>query len=159
MTSLKWLVLLCLFALTPVFPVGAAEPLTMEIHLVQEPSKALSADRGRALHVSEYRASKFRVVPGLSSRNTNSVSLELVGAKNFFLRHQEGIIKAHERPKKINLLFEGDASWKIIKLAENRIRIESVNYPGDFITVREDGNVVKSRNPPLEKSTFMMTLR
>lgn len=156
---MKWMVLLCLFALTPVIPAGSAEPLTMELHPVKEPSKALSADRGRSVQVSEYRASKFRVVPGLSQSKANSVSLELVGAKNFYLRHQEGILKAHERPKKINLLFEGDASWKIIKLAENRIRIESANYPGDFITVREDGNVVKARNPPLEKSTFVMTPR
>lgn len=152
----KWPLLLCLFALTVVLPAGAAEPLIMEVHLANNLSKTFSADRGRSLQVSESRASKFRVVPGMAQSGTNGVSLELVGAKNFFLRHQEGIIKIHEKPKKINLLFEGDASWKIIKLSENRVRIESVNYPGDFITVREDGHVVKAKNPPLEKSTFVM---
>lgn len=150
---------LCFIAFTTAGAVMSGEPATVDLHLASAPNKGLAADRGHAVEVSDYRASKFHLVPGLTYLNDKAVSLELVGAKDFYLRHQNGIIKIHEHPKRLNLLFEQDASWKIIKLGNDKVRIESINYPGDFITVRDDGYVVKSRNPPWEKSTFLMRSR
>ena len=62
----------------------------------------------------------------------------------------------HRRPRRPDRLFEGDASFRLVSLAGEKVRFEASNYPGHFLTGREDGSVVLLKNPPAAQSTFVL---
>ena len=131
----------------------AATPELVDIVLESNPQQAIAVQRNKAAEISTKKASKFKVVPGLIS--SSLVSLQPVGATGFFLRHQNSVLFLHERPKQ-NGLFDADASFKMIKLEANKVRFEASNYPGMFITAKEDGYLITMSNPPLDRSTFIL---
>lgn len=131
----------------------AEEPPAFMLMVEGEPQKAMAVQRKRAAEVSDKRSSKFRILPGIS--NPAYVSLEAVGAKDFFLRHANGIIHLHEKPKN-NPVFNDDATWIITRLPGNKVRFESTNYRGEFMTALKDGRLIKMRDAPLTQSTFIL---
>lgn len=131
----------------------AAEPETAEIRLASAPAQALFATKDKAVEVSDKRASKFRLRPGLG--NSKLTSFELVGAKDYYLRHQKFILHLHEKPK-LNVGFNADASFKIVPMEGEQVRLEAGNFPNRFLSVNEVGNVVLIANPTPEQSTFLL---
>jgi hypothetical protein len=83
------------------------------------------------------------------------VSLEQVGATGFYLRHQKFVVFLHARPKKENRGYDRDASFNLVHEGEN-VRFEASNFPGMFITVRDDGVAILAGNPDPAKSTFVL---
>jgi hypothetical protein len=132
---------------------SAGEPEIVEIRQHSDPTKSLAAQRDKPLEVSSSRASKFRIVPGLS--NPAFVSLELVGAKDHFVRHQKLILRVHERPQ-TSPPFDADATFKLIRLEGDKVRFEAVNKRNAFITLNESGGVVLVNNKAVEQSTFVL---
>ncbi|MEP6668675.1 MAG: AbfB domain-containing protein [Chthoniobacter sp.] len=96
--------------------------------------------------------SKYHVLPGIA--DSKLVSLEQVGAKGFFLRHQKYVVFLHERPKNENGVYDADASFKLVRDGD-KVRFEAGNRPGMFLAVREDGVVILARDPDPAKSTFL----
>jgi hypothetical protein len=132
---------------------AAATPELVDIVLESNPQQAIAVQRNKAAEISAKKASKFKIVPGLTS--SSLVSLEPMGAKGFFLRHQNSVLFLHERPKQ-NGLFDADASFKMIDLGADKVRFEPSNYSGMFITAKEDGSLITMSNPPIDKSTFIL---
>ena len=144
-TTIALLATACLLA--------AATPELVDIVLESNPQQGIAVQRNKAAEISTKRTSKFKVVPGLTS--SSLVSLEPLGAKGFFLRHQNSVLFLHERPKQ-NGLFDADASFKLIDLGSGKVQFEASNYPGMFIAVKEDGSLITMSNPPVDKSTFIL---
>ena len=149
---MKYTILYTLLTLVAAARLCAEPGKAVEIRLASNPASGLTAQRDKPVEFSPKRASKFRVLPGIANATCNS--LELVGAKGYFLRHQNSVCFVRERPK-LNAMFDEDATFKIINLDGGKVRFESTNYPGMYITVRDDGSVITSRNPDLLKSTFV----
>ena len=103
--------------------------------------------------ISPEHATKFRLQPGLKDQSL--VSLEPFSHKGFYLRHQRGVLFLHERPNE-DLLFEADATFKLVHLDGKKVRFESSNFPGTFITARDDGSVVVIRDPLPAQSIFVL---
>jgi len=132
----------------------SAEPeKIVEIRLAGQPEAALSAYRGKVAECSPKHVSKYHLVPGIA--DSKLVSLEQVGATGFYLRHQKFVVFLHARPKNENGGYDADASFKLVHEGDN-VRFEASNYPGMFITVRDDGIVITARNPDPAKSTFLL---
>ena len=110
----------------------------------------------RDLDLTQYDkpATEFRIVPGLADPTV--VSLEMMETKNFFVRHWRTIVWAHERPAEPEQLFNEDATWKIARLGDGKARFESFNYPGTFLSVKDDGLLVQLRDAPLAQSIFLL---
>ncbi|MFA6271436.1 MAG: AbfB domain-containing protein [Candidatus Paceibacterota bacterium] len=142
---------LALLATTCFLP--AATPELVEILLESIPQQGIAVQKDKAAEISSKRTSKFKILPGLTS--SSLVSLEPLGSKGFFLRHQNSVLFLHERPKQ-NGLFDADASFKMIDLGSDKVRFEASNYPGMFITGKDDGSLITMSNPPLDKSTFIL---
>jgi hypothetical protein len=132
---------------------SAPPPAVAEIRLDADSAKSLSAHPGKAVGISPEHATKFRLQPGLKDQSL--VSLEPFGHKGFYLRHQRGVLFLHERPNE-DLLFEADATFKLVHLDGNKVRFESCNFPGTFITARDDGSVVVIRDPLPAQSIFVL---
>ena len=132
---------------------SAPSPKVAEIWLDADSAKVLSAHPGKAVGISQGPGTKFRLQPGLKDQSL--VSLEPSGHKGFYLRHQRGVLFLHERPNE-DLLFEADATFKLVHLDGNKVRFESSNFPGTFITVMDDGSVVVIRDPSPTQSTFVL---
>jgi len=109
--------------------------------------------RDKPAALSPEEASKIRILPGL--KDSRFVSLQLDGAKGFYLRHQRGVLYLHKQPQ-LNTLFEEDASFKLVHLDGDKVRFESCNFPGTFITPRDDGSVVVIRDPLPAQSIFVL---
>lgn len=117
-------------------------------------AKAITLDRDDVLYAMDKRPRKFAIVPGLADKK--AVSLEMLGSRGSFIRHQNNFLKVHTRPQRPDLLFEQDATWRIIEAGNGKVRLQSFNYPAAFIMVRDDGLVLLMDNPPVEKSTFVL---
>lgn len=133
--------------------VPAAEFEVVEIRLDTSPAQGLAAQRGKPVELSASRASEFRIVPGMT--NPTFVSLELVGAKGHYIRHQGFIVHVQERPK-LSPQFDADATFKLIRGAGDKVRFEAVNKGGMFITINEAGAVILAGDRPPERSTFVL---
>src|SRR5258707_8964291 len=111
--------LIALFTSSVLF---AADPEKVELRLTSDPAKALSAQRDKLVEVSSSKASKFRIVPGLAG--AASVSLELIGAKGYYVRHQNFVGYVQERPKN-RPQFHLDATFHLIRSAGDQARFEA----------------------------------
>lgn len=131
----------------------AAEPEVAEIRVANNNSQGLAAQREKPREVSSSRASKFRLVPGLSEPKL--VSLELVGAKGHYVVHNRFVMHVLERSK-LNPVFDASATFKMVTLPDGNIRFESANKPRAFITLDEKGAVILAGDRPPEKSNFVL---
>ncbi len=132
----------------------SAEPEeVVQIKLAEDTVGGLAAQRGKPVEHSASRASKFRLGPGFT--NATMVSLELVGAKDHYLRHRGSVARAEEKPK-LSAVFDADATWKMVPVEGGKVRFETSNYPGMFLTVREDGAVITARAAEASRSTFVL---
>jgi hypothetical protein len=133
--------------------VRADSPDQFEIQLASDPTATLAGSRDKALELTKKRASKFRLLPGITL--SDGVMLELVGAKDHFVRHRNYVLWTHERPKRSGL-FDADATFKKVIVDGDKVRFESSNYSGFFITARPDGGMLIERNPDRARSTFIL---
>jgi hypothetical protein len=135
---------------------SAAELETAVIRLSSDPTKALAANRGKALEASTKRSTEFQIVPGLT--NPSLVSLKMKTSARYYVRHQNFVLYLHEHEKgqEGTLLFEADATFKLLRSADGKVRFESSNYPGHFITVNGSGTVAIVANSAAEQSTFTL---
>ena len=129
-------------------------PAIAEIRLGADPQKGLEARRGKEVWVSSSNATQFKLVPGL--KEPRLVSFEPVDSAGAYLRHKDAIIWLHQQPGKLDLIFEGNASFRPIHLDGDKYRFEASGLNDMFITVKEDGSVVLARDPRLERSTFVL---
>ncbi len=108
----------------------AAEPQTVEIRLGADRNRAFVAQRGKPLGLSPNRATQFRIVPGLTLPNL--VSLEMIASNHFYVRHQNYVVYVQEHPKppKVNPLFDADATFKMHRSSDDKVRFEASNKPG-----------------------------
>jgi hypothetical protein len=126
---------------------------TFEIKSGSAGDQFLVAKKGKTLELNPKRGSTFRIVPGLS--DSKLVSLELAGNRDCYVRHQNGVLWLHERPKN-NANFDRDATFTMIRPDGDHARFEQGNWKGTFITVRHDGMIVLSEDVSKEKSTFLL---
>lgn len=150
MKSIRY-ILIALAATASLLPAASPEPV--EIVLDGTPPLSLVAQRGKPAEFSATKASKFRILPGLA--NPGLVSLELQGAKGFFLRHMKFVLSLEENQKK-NAVFNKDATFKMIDAGPGKVRFETLTFPGMFIAAKADGSVVIMKDPPADKSTFIL---
>lgn len=132
----------------------AESPVIAEIRLDADPAKCLSIRPNKAVEMSSTRPRKVRIVPSLA--DASLVSLEAVEFNGFYVRHQKFIFFLHRRPLQLGPLFDSDATFKLLQLDGDKVRFEASNYPGKFITVRDDGAVILSKDPPPAQSTFIL---
>jgi hypothetical protein len=132
----------------------AEPPVVAEIRLDADPAKCLSGQPGNAMEMSPSHVRKFKILPGLA--DASLVSLEAVGFTGSYVRHQKFVFYLMPRPKQLNPLFDSDATFKLIQLDGDKVRFEASNYPGKFITTRDDGAVILTKDPPLSQSTFVL---
>lgn len=153
----NWIILVLAAAFFSAVKLHSAdtEMKTVIIHLASDVKTTLTGDRGKDAKVNLKRASKFRMCRALSG-TPGAISLELVGAKDFFVRHQSGVVKIHERPKNADGIFFNDASWKLIDLGTGKVRFEATNFPGTYICVAPDGLVLQKTDQDGVQSTFTL---
>ena len=135
-------------------PPAPAKIQIAEIRSDANPAKCLSAHLGKAVEMSLTHARKFKILPGLA--DSSLVSLEAVGFTGFYVRHQKFVFFLQPRPKQLSPLFDSDATFKMLQLDGDKVRFEASNYPGKFITTRDDGAVILTKDPPLSQSTFVL---
>ena len=133
---------------------GAEPPVIAEIRLDADPTKCLSGQQGKAAEMSSVHARKFKFLPGLT--DSKLVSLEAVGFTGYYVRYDRSVFFLHLRPRQLDPGFDSDATFNMVPLAGDKVRLESSAYPDCFMTARDDGAVVLLKNPPLEKSTFVL---
>jgi hypothetical protein len=125
-----------------------------EIRLAADPTKAVwVVHRGNAAQISPTQVTKFRVLPGLA--DSSLVSFEAAEFPRFYLRHQKFTLFLHER-QKLSPLFDDDATFKMIHLNGDKVRFEASKFPGKFITQKDDGFLVLSKDPSPAQSTFFL---
>ena len=132
----------------------AESPVIAEIRLGADSAKCLSGQPGKAAEMSLKNVRKFKILPGLA--DASLVSLEAVGFTGFYVRHQKFVFYLQPRPKQLNPLFDSDATFKMVEVDGDKVRFEASNYPGKFITVRDDGAVLLSKDAPSDQSTFVL---
>jgi hypothetical protein len=125
-----------------------------EIRLDADQQRGLEASLNKAVQFSSAHASKFKIVPGL--KDPSLVSFQAAGMEGCYLRHQKFVLLLHRQPKTTSVLFEADASFKLVHLEGDKVRLEACNYPGFFVTARNDGSVVIEKDPPRAESTFFL---
>ena len=129
------------------------QPSTIEIKFGPSENQYLLGKKDKPLELNAQRGSIFRLVSGL--HDAKQFSLELVGNRGCYVRHRNGILWLHERPKN-NANFDSDATFTMIKSDENHSRFEQGNWRGTFIAVRDDGSIALSNSSAREKSTFLL---
>lgn len=136
----------------------AEPPMIAEIRLADEPAKYLSgqanAGQPKVLQMSAANARKFKIVPGLAFHDF--VSLEAVGFSDFYVRHSRFVFYLWRRPRLVNPGFDHDTTFKMIRLEGDKVRFEATNYPDYFMTAQGDEAVVLLKDPPLDRSTFVL---
>jgi hypothetical protein len=132
----------------------AEPPVIAEIRLDTDPTKCLSGQQGKAAEVSSTHTRKFKFLPGLT--DSSLVSLEAVGFTGYYVRYHKSVFFLHLRPKHLDPGFDSDATFKMVPIEGDKVRFESTAYPSCFMTARDDGAVVLLKNPPLDKSTFVL---
>jgi Alpha-L-arabinofuranosidase B (ABFB) domain len=132
----------------------AEPPVIAEIRLNADPTKCLSGQQGKAAEMSSTHARKFKFLPGLT--DSSLVSLEVVGFTRYYVRYHKSVFFLHLRPRQIDAGFDSDATFKMVPVEGDKVRFESKAYPNCFMTAWDDGAVVLLKNPPLEKSTFVL---
>ena len=127
------------------------------IKLAFNPKIGIKASKNTGkVELSQTKESKFKFVVGNSDKKL--ISIELSGAKGYFLRHQGFIIKLHQKPKENNDLFNLDSTFKVSSTGEpNEVMFESLNYPGHFISANDDGTLSIVLNPDNEQSKFIIS--
>jgi serine/threonine protein kinase len=131
---------------------GASQSVAILLDGHQHKGIAVQPDKAAELSVTT--VSKFVLVPGLSDRNL--VSLQPVGAQGWFLRHEYFVFYLRERAKQGGT-FDKDATFRIVHLNGNKVRFETSNYPGRFLSLGDDGTSLFAANdPPMDKSTFIL---
>lgn len=131
------------------------QPRVITLKLAANPSIAVTAKKGEEMPSLSSEGTRFRIVPGLN-HNSEAVSLELADAPGHFLRHQRGAIKLQGIPKDRKRMFEDDASWLMVELGDGKVRFESTNFRGFFISVIRNQRVVTLRNAAMNVSTFLI---
>ena len=132
----------------------AESPLIAEIRLDANSAKCMSGQPNKAVEMSLSHVRKFKILPGLSDKSL--VSLEAVGFTGCYVRHQKFVFYLHPRPKQLSPLFDSDATFKMVQGDGDKVRFEASNYPGKFITVRDDGAVLLTKDPSPDQSTFVL---
>jgi Alpha-L-arabinofuranosidase B (ABFB) domain len=132
----------------------AEPPVIAEIRLAADPAKCLSGLPNKALEMSSAHARKFKILPGLADKSL--VSFEEVGFTGFYARHEHFVFHLRPRPKQLNPLFDSDTTFKMVQIDGDKVRFEASNYPGRFMTARDDGAVLLTKDPPLAESTFVL---
>lgn len=136
-------------------PASAFTPPTVaEIRLDASQQIAFEARRNKEVRASSAHASKFKLVPGL--KDPNLISFEAIGLTGCYLRHQRFVFFLHEKPKVTSVLFDADASFRLVHPGDNKVRFEASNYKGMFLAARSDGSVILAKDPPPEESTFFL---
>ena len=132
----------------------AEPPVIAEIRLDADPTKCLSGQQGKAAEISSMHSRKFKFLPGLT--DSSLVSLEAVGFTHYYVCYLKSVFFLHLRPRQLDPGFDSAATFKMIPVEGDKVRFESNAYPNCFMTARDDGAVVLLKNPPLEKSTFVL---
>lgn len=147
------------FSLLLVWTLRAQQPEVVEIKLATNGGYSFYVQKGGQVEASPKKASKFRILPGIKvspfPSETRLVSLEHVGSKGHYLRHSWSKLVLHDRPKN-DALFDADATFKMIPVGDGKVRFETINFPGMFITVLHDGMAVTAKNPAPDKSTYLL---
>ena len=133
---------------------AAEPPVIAEIRLDADSTKCLSGRQGKAAEMSSTHARKFKFLPGLT--DSSLVSLEAVGFTGYYVRYHKSVFFLHLRPRQLDPGFDSDATFEMVPVEGDKVRFESKAYPSCFMTARDDGAVVLLKNPPLEKSTFVL---
>jgi hypothetical protein len=136
------LILLCVTNLSALLPVHSENQLA-SIESFDNPSLyigAKTADAGiySAQSETDKEYTTFRIIPGLANRDC--VSFESALLPNFYLRHQDGLIRLQGREK--DNLFADDATFRKTSglanpLDPSLVSFESVNFPGRYICHRD----------------------
>jgi hypothetical protein len=132
----------------------AEPPMIAEIRLEADPGKCLAGHPGKALEMTSTHVVKFKILPGLAYKDL--VSLEAVGFTDFYVRHERFVFYLQRRPRQFNPGFDNDTTFKMIQVDGDKVRFEAINYPGQFITAKDDRAVVLAKDPTPARSTFIL---
>lgn len=80
-----------------------------------------------------------------------------MGAKNFYVHHENFVIFARERPKAVTPNFDVDCSFKKLDAGDGKVMFEPINFPDYRIAVRDDGAVILSKDADAAHTTFVLT--
>ena len=126
------------------------EVRTVRIVVAGDPTRAIEAPR-KGLVTSSKSGTGFRLIPGLA--NPEMVSFESTRAKGTYLHHRLWKIEVNERPKDPLLQkdFDWEATFKIVKVEDDKVLLEAGNRSGEYIVVEPEGRyaLAKTKDEPL----------
>jgi hypothetical protein len=140
----------------------AVNAQTVTIHLASNPKEFVRVTKTGGVELTEQGTpTRFKMVEGLiDSSNKQSVSFQLAGKRDHYLRHYQYQIFAHQRPKK-DPLFDYDATFIAQQTTKNSPKIrtvafESANYPKHLVDTKNRAILRISPSPDPESSTFVL---
>lgn len=127
-------------------------PEKVQIFLDSDPGSGLNARDGNLVKLGK-QATRFRIVPGLSDKE--KVSFVQDGEKGHYLRHYAFKMKLEARPDG-DVLFDADATFKMVRLPGNKVQFQAINYPSKLICVDAEGIFVLEEVTDQAAATFRL---
>lgn len=121
-------------------------PDTAKFILADDPNLGIDPPKDGRAEIGKNPA-RIKVVPGLGDPK----AVSLMSDRDVYLLHRDWKIRAEKRPEdaQAKRIFDANATFNVVHLADGCIRFEAHNRRGEFIVVEEDGKLSLSK--PLEK--------
>lgn len=125
-------------------------PEKAQIVLDSDPASGVNTRDAGAVKLGK-QLTRFRIVPGLA--DPTMVSFEQETGKNLFLRHFDFKFQVAQL-RDSDDLFNDDCTFKIVRLAGDKVKVQSKNYPGKYMCVDGEGKLVLTEIETDAKAVF-----
>lgn len=127
-------------------------PEKVQIVLDSDPATGLNARDAGMIKLGK-QLTRFRIMPGLA--DPTMVTFEQDSGKNQILRHFAFKLKVDSLPDSDDL-FDADATFKVVRLPGDKVKLQSKNYPAKFICVDAEGCFVLTEVSDEASATFRL---
>jgi len=127
-------------------------PEKVQIVLDADPATGVNTRDAGSVKLGK-QLTRFRIVPGLG--DATMVSFEQETGKNLFLRHFDFKFQVSQL-RDSDGLFNDDCTFKVIRLAGDKVKVQSKNYPGKYMCVDGEGKLVLTEIETDAKAVFRL---